>query len=151
MGSATAPGLLDPLIRPAAAIEAQAVNPLLGELGYPCDEADAARRIQALADDDNPRLLVAEVHGGLISYELMYYGPLGAITCRITARTISDAARRRGLGRALLCAAEARARAAGAAQLERTTARHRLDANAFHRTCGYQETSLRLMKRLGDA
>lgn len=154
MGSATAPGLLDPLIRPATAADALEISHLLGVLGYPCDEADAARRIKALADDDNQRLLVADVHGGLlglVSYDLMYYLPLGVLTCRITALAISDAAQRRGIGRALLRDAEMRARTAGAARIELTTARHRAEAHAFYRACGYEETSLRFMKRLGDA
>ena len=113
MGSATAPGLLNPLIRPATAADALEISHLLGVLGYPCDEADATRRITALS--------------------------------------ISDAAQRRGIGRALLRDAEVRARAAGAARIELTTARHRAEAHAFYRACGYEETSLRFMKRLGDA
>lgn len=154
MGSATAPGLLDPLIRPATAVDALEVAHLLGVLGYPCDESEAGTRIAALAEDENQQLLVADVHGGLlglISYDLMYYLPLGVRTCRITALAISDAAQRRGLGRALLREVEARARSAGAARIELTTATHRRDAHDFYRSCGYAEASLRFMKRLGDA
>lgn len=154
MASATAPGLLNPLIRPAIATDALEVAHLLGVLGYPCSDAEAVIRIQALSEDENQRLLVADVHGGLlglVSYDLMYYLPLGVRTCRITALAIADTAQRRGLGRALLREAEARARSAGAARIELTTASHRREAHDFYRACGYAETSLRFMKRLGDA
>jgi ribosomal protein S18 acetylase RimI-like enzyme len=154
MASATPPGLPEPLIRPATIEDARDVGQLLVVLGYPCDDAEAGKRIQAVGDDDNQRLLVADVHGGLlglVAYDLMYYLPLGVLTCRITALAISEAAQRRGLGRALLREAETRARAAGAARIELTTAKQRVQAHDFYRACGYEELSLRFMKRLGDA
>lgn len=154
MVSTTPPGLLHALVRPATVDDALEVSHLLGVLGYPCDAAEAALRIAALNGDDNQALLVADVHGGLlglVSYDLMFYLPLGVTTCRITALSISDAAQRRGLGRTLLREAECRARAAGAARIELTTASHRREAHEFYRACGYAETSLRFVKRLGDA
>jgi ribosomal protein S18 acetylase RimI-like enzyme len=154
MGSAMPPGLPSALIRPATIEDARGVGRLLETLGYPCDDTDAGKRIQALADDDNQRLLVADVHGGLfglVAYDLMYYLPLGVLTCRITALAIAEAAQRQGLGRALLREAESRARGAGAARIELTTAKQRLQAHDFYRACGYEEISLRFMKRLGDA
>lgn len=154
MGSANKPGQLNPLIRAVADDDALAVSQLLGVLGYPCDETEAATRLKALADDPDQRLLVADLHGGLLGlvcYDLMYYLPLGAITCRITALAIADTAQRRGIGRALLREAEARARVAGAARIELTTANHRNEAHEFYRACGCSESALRFVKRLGDA
>ena len=154
MGSPTPPGLLPAQIRPATPADALEVSHLLGVLGYPCDAAEAAARIETLATDENQALLVADVNGGLlglVSYDLMFYLPLGVTTCRITALSVSDAAQRRGLGRTLLREAECRARAAGAARIELTTANHRHEAHDFYRACGYAEMSLRFVKRLGDA
>lgn len=46
----------------------------------------------------------------------MYYLPLGARTCRLTALVVAPGAQCRGVGRRLLRKAELRARQAGAAR-----------------------------------
>lgn len=154
MGSAAPSGLLHPTIRPATADDAHGLASLLGVLGYPCTPQEARERVMALQEDRGQRLLVAE-HGdelvGLLCYDLMYYLPLGALSCRITALSVASNAQRRGVGRLLLREAESRARAAGAARIELTSAGHRTDAHAFYRTCGYSDGALRFLKRLGDA
>ena len=99
-------------------------------------------------------MLVADRHGslyGLLALDLMYYLPLGALTCRITAIAVADTEQRRGIGKRLLREAEQRARAAGAARVELTSAMHREDAHAFYRACGYEDSAVRFLKRLGDA
>lgn len=79
----------------------------------------------------------------------MYYLPLGARTCRITALAVADSVRRQGVGRRLLREAEQFARQAGAARIELTSAQHREDAHAFYRACGYDCGAMRFVKRLG--
>ena len=86
----------------------------------------------------------------LLALDLMYYLPLGARTCRITALVVSDSEQRRGVGRLLLREAEHRARQAGAARIELTSATHRHEAHEFYRACGFGESALRFLKRLGD-
>ncbi len=143
-----------PLLRRARPEDAERISTLLEALGYPCTAADACVRLQALADDTAQQLIVADWHGdllGMVAIDLMYYLPLGAITCRITALSISASARRQGIGRILLREAESIARDAGAVRMELATASHREQAHAFYRACGYQETSLRFVKRLGTA
>ena len=145
---------LAPIIRPAGADDAGELAQLLGVLGYPCSRDEAAERIRRLLTDPDQCLLVADVHGGLLGlvcFDLMYYLPLGATTCRITALAVADGAQRRGLGRLLLREAESRAREAGAVRIELTSASHRDQAHAFYRSCGYAESALRFLKRLGDA
>jgi|SRR5690606_31302422 GNAT superfamily N-acetyltransferase len=140
------------LIRPAQAQDAAGVAALLGELGYPCEREEAAGRLHALAEDPDQRLLVADLHGelvGLVALDLMYYLPLGARTCRITALAVADSVRRQGVGRRLLREAEQFARQAGAARIELTSAQHREDAHAFYRACGYDCGAMRFVKRLG--
>lgn len=140
------------LIRPAQAQDAAGVAALLGELGYPCEREEAAERLHALAEDPDQRLLVADLHGelvGLVALDLMYYLPLGARTCRITALAVADSVRRQGVGRRLLREAEQFARQAGAARIELTSAQHREDAHAFYRACGYDCGAMRFVKRLG--
>ncbi len=141
------------LVRPASAQDAAGVATLLGVLGYPCDRAEAAARLRALEEEPDQQILVADRHGclvGLLALDLMYYLPLGARTCRITALVVSDAEQRRGVGRLLLREAEHRARQAGAARIELTSATHRHEAHEFYRACGFGESALRFLKRLGD-
>jgi GNAT superfamily N-acetyltransferase len=141
------------LVRPASAQDAAGVATLLAVLGYPCDRAEAAARLRALQEEPDQQILVADRHGclvGLLALDLMYYLPLGARTCRITALVVSDAEQRRGVGRLLLREAEHRARQAGAARIELTSATHRHEAHEFYRACGFGESALRFLKRLGD-
>jgi GNAT superfamily N-acetyltransferase len=153
MGSA-APGPLAPTLRPAAAGDADQLARLLGVLGYPCTDADARERLRAVAAEADQRLLVAERDGmllGLVALDFLYYLPLGARTCRIVALAVAPEAQRQGVGRWLLREAEALARQQGAARIELTSAAHRENAHAFYRECGYADTAVRFMKRLGDA
>ncbi|MDQ3228516.1 MAG: GNAT family N-acetyltransferase [Pseudomonadota bacterium] len=141
-------------VRSAGIGDADDVARLLTELGYPCDSDDAAERIAATLDDARQVLLLARCEDracGLMALDFMYYLPLAAITCRITALVIAPEAQRRGLGRQLLREAERRARVACAARLELASAAHRKDAHAFYRACGYGEGAVRFVKLLGDA
>jgi ribosomal protein S18 acetylase RimI-like enzyme len=142
------------LIRTARAGDAAGLARLLGVLGYPCTPDEARERVLQVARDPDQQLCVAEAGGellGLLCYDLMYYLPLGAPTCRITALSVAEDAQRRGIGRLLLREAEARAREAGAVRIELTSASHRNEAHAFYRACGYGDGALRFVKRLGGA
>lgn len=146
--------LPDADLRIASAIDADDVAALLCELGYPCDTADAARRIAAITANDRQALVVARCGGmvcGLVAIDFMYYLPLDTTTCRITALVVSPGAQGRGLGRQLLREAERRARAAGAARIELTSGSQRTEAHAFYRACGFGDGTVRFVKRMGDA
>ena len=146
--------LPDADLRCAGLIDADDVAALLCELGYPCDEEDAARRIRTILDNDRQALVVARVDGavaGLVALDFMYYLPLDTLTCRITALVVSTSARGQGLGRQLLREAERRARTGGAARLELASGSQRTDAHAFYRACGFGDGTVRFIKRLGDA
>ncbi|MGY1410449.1 MULTISPECIES: GNAT family N-acetyltransferase [unclassified Luteimonas] len=146
--------LPDADLRCVGPIDADDVAALLCELGYPCDEEDAARRIRTILDNDRQALVVARVEGavaGLVALDFMYYLPLDTLTCRITALVVSASARGQGLGRQLLREAERRARTGGAARLELASGSQRTDAHAFYRACGFSDGTVRFIKRLGDA
>ena len=152
MATTASPGRDSLLIRPAQAQDAAGVARLLGILGYPCDRADAAERLRANAEEPEQQLLVADRHGdlvGLLALDVRYYLPLGARTCRITALAVVESEQRRGVGRWLLREAELRARQASAARVELTSAAQRDEAHAFYRACGYEDSALRFVKRLG--
>ncbi len=141
-------------VRMAVAGDAAGIAALIEALGYPCTPEDAVERLHAIAAEPDQALLVADRNGdlcGLLGLDLMYYLPLGARTCRITALVVATAHHGEGIGRELLQAAEAWARQAGAARIEATSAAHRNEAHAFYRACGYRDGAMRFVKRLGDA
>jgi len=152
---AHAPGAVaaDLVLRAAVAADGDDVAGLLGQLGYPCDHAEATARILAVAEDRRQALLVAVERGavrGLLALHAMYSLARGADIVRITALVVDGQARGHGIGRLLLREAEHRARLAGAARIELTSATHRTEAHAFYKACGFNESALRFLKRLGD-
>jgi ribosomal protein S18 acetylase RimI-like enzyme len=153
MGSATH-GPAPPQLRPATAGDADQLARLFAILGYPCTPAEARTRVGVMDNQSRQKLLVAERDGmllGLLVLDFMYYLPLGAISCRIVALAVAPEAQRQGVGRWLLREAEQLARQEGAARVELTSAVHRTEAHEFYRQCGYEDTAVRFMKRLGDA
>ena len=130
------------------------VAALITLLGYPCTPDEARERLRAVAAEHDQTLFVADRDGdlcGLLGLDLMYYLPLGARTCRITALVVATAHQGDGVGRDLLQAAETWARQSGAARIEVTSGAQRSEAHAFYRACGYSDGSMRFVKRLGDA
>lgn len=141
-------------IRPAVLEDAPGIATLLVTLGYPCSAEEAGIRLMHLRDEPEQQLWIAEEHGeavAMIALDVRYYLPLGARTCRITALVVLDAFHGRGIGKRLLREAEQKARQAGATRVELTTAMHREAAHQFYKACGYENASLRFVKRLGDA
>jgi GNAT superfamily N-acetyltransferase len=152
--ASAAPGPAPPLLRAATAGDVDQLARLFAILGYPCTPAEARTRVGVMDNQARQKLLVAEREGmllGLLALDFMYYLPLGAVSCRVVALAVAPEAQRQGIGRWLLREAEAQARQAGAARVELTSAGHRTEAHAFYRQCGYADTAVRFMKRLGDA
>ena len=71
-----------------------------------------------------------------------------APACLITALVTSPHARRRGVGRRLLAAAEEWARARGCNRIVVTSAERRTDAHEFYPRCGYPYTGRRFGRQL---
>jgi len=139
-------------IRAARASDAAAFAVLLGDLGYPTDERDAAVQLGRLLNrDDAGVLLYDEDDGGpagLIAYHVfdLVYRPRPQ--CRITALAVRADRRRRGIARALVDAVEAIALERGCFRVELTTRPGRDDALSFYEACGFEERPYRLAKRL---
>ena len=151
---AAVPGRPEDSLQRATDQDAEAVAELLTTLGYPCTSEDARKRLANFRDAPGQELWLARSDGdtvGMLALQFFYYLPLGARTCRITALAVAEHARRRGVGKMLLLAAETRARQDGSVRIELTSAAQRGDAHAFYRACGYDDSALRFMKRLGDA
>ncbi len=136
-------------IRMATADDSAEIAALLGELGYPADEAFVRTRLQSLLSSREDAVFVAEWDGelaGFLSFHLIplfhTQGRLG----RITALSVSGKFQRRGVGKAMISAAEALAWENDCERIEVTSGDARSEAHAFYRGVGYQEVSRRFMK-----
>ena len=141
---------MDPTIRDARSRDSAAIAALLGQLGYRTDAAAVAARIRRLLAAGD-RLVVAELDGKVVgladlhvSPSLEYDEPAG----KLAALVVDERARGGGIGRALVEAMEAEARARGCAVFFLTTAERRADAHAFYERIGLERTGRRYAKTL---
>jgi len=140
-------------IRLAALRDADAIAPLLGQLGYPTTADELSERIERLADRPDGEVLVAELDGevvGLAAYQLIDVIERPDPQCRITALVVDDRYRRRGVAYALLHTIEETARDFACFRLEVTTHPDRADALAFYRAAGFDERPHRLVNPLPE-
>lgn len=141
-------------IRPVQLADAPELADLLTIMGYPCDTAEAERRLIELEHDDRQLLLVAERAGlvcALLGLDFGFQVSLGGNTCRLTALAVDPEQQRSGVGRSLLREAENRARHGGCTRIEVSSAASREAVHALLRDAGYREGSVRFVKGLGDA
>jgi GNAT superfamily N-acetyltransferase len=135
-------------IRDARTEDADALASLLGQLGYPTEAEAVARRMERLAGD---RLVVAELDGRVVGFGQLHVAPAieyEGDAARLAALVVDEDRRRAGVGRALVDALEAEARARGCVLLFVTTAERREDAHAFYERVGLEYTGRRYAKRL---
>jgi ribosomal protein S18 acetylase RimI-like enzyme len=138
-------------IRDAKSSDAAALAALMCELDYETTSAEMRRRLKSILADANYRTFVAELDGQVC-------GMIGTLACpsyehndpsgRILALVISANARRRGIGRALIAAAEedfARRRIRRVAVNTRLT---RKAAQKFYESLGYKRNGWRFVKQL---
>ena len=138
-------------IRVAGQRDAEAIAPLLGQLGYPASSLELGERLERLADHPDAEVLVAELDGqlvGVAAYQLIDLLERPDPQCRITALVVDDRYRRRGVAFALVHTIEESARDLGCFRLEVTTRTERADARAFYSAAGFEERPHRLVKPL---
>ncbi|RKR88905.1 N-acetylglutamate synthase-like GNAT family acetyltransferase [Micromonospora pisi] len=128
---------------------------LLGQLGYPTDEAAVHERLDYWLDDVSSWLVGADDGGDLVGVAALHVIPMLEVTGRfgrLVALVVDDRYRGQGVGYALVTAVEQRAREAGCLRLEVTSSRHRDRAHAFYQRLGYEDASpskARFLKDLG--
>jgi ribosomal protein S18 acetylase RimI-like enzyme len=140
-------------VRPAHQGDAPKVRALLGQLGYDIPVEYVRKRLGDLAErQTDPVLLAADadVAVGLIAIHWTIMLHVSKPIARITALIVSDEARGKGVGRALVDAGARLARQAGCGVVELTTALHRADAQAFYKAIGFTASSLRFYRTLVD-
>jgi GNAT superfamily N-acetyltransferase len=141
---------VDLTIRDARADDGPAIAGLLGQLGYETDAAAVAPRLERLAIVGD-RVVVAVLDDDVVGLAHLHASPTiehERPPARIGALVVEDSQRGQGIGRALVEAMEAEARARHCAFLFLTTAAQREDAHEFYRRVGLEETGTRFTKRL---
>jgi GNAT superfamily N-acetyltransferase len=137
-------------IRPARAQDAMQLSSLLTELGYPAPPETIAERLSGLIRA-NETVLVAARGDDIIGMASVHVTPVlhrPTPVGRVTALVVTQSARGRGVGRALVSAAEQLLRERGCELLEVTSNMRRTDAHAFYERLGYEPTSVRFKKAL---
>lgn len=144
--------MTDSTIRLATIRDAADLARLLSPLGYTV----AAEDIQAIWPDwtaSGHRAMVAETTGlgvvGVITLHHMYVLHRSQPVGRITSLYVADTARGRGLGKALVAAAEAALVARGCGLVEVTSHMRREDAHRFYEHLGYRRSSFRFVREVG--
>ena len=134
-------------LRPAAPQDSAAVARLASELGVATDAAEAARRLAAIGTDTAQIALVAEVDGEVVGWvHVVESTSLQSGTLvEIRGLVVAASARRTGVGRALVAAAEAWSRDRGHEILRVRTDVRRDDARAFYLGVGYEERKRQLL------
>ena len=142
------------MIRRARESDAEAVTALLAQLDYPfAAEAVRPALAEVLADPAHVAL-VAEEDGEVVGYvnanfrpQLHHLAPVGTIDELV----VDEAARGRGIGQRLVEAVLEEGRRRGADVVEVTTHERRERARAFYRRCGFEATSIKLVRPLQGA
>lgn len=132
----------DATIREIKPEDSARVAELMTQLGHAATADDVAHRLTYWLDDPLSRVLVAErntrVIGSLSIHAIPYLERTGR-WARVESLVVDSTARRSGVARALLQAAEEIARQWGCLAVEITSARYRDDAHAFYQQLAYTD------------
>jgi ribosomal protein S18 acetylase RimI-like enzyme len=142
---------LDLTIRVAEINDAAALAQLMCELGYETTKPEMQMRMEKIAANECYRTFVAVLDGKVC-------GMIGTLACpsyehndpggRILALATLGAMRRRGIGRALIAAAERDFVQRGIRRIALNTQLTREDAHKFYQSLGYERNGWRFVKQL---
>ena len=142
-------------VRRAQAEDAAAIAVCLAALGYGTSTTLVAEKLSALMGGSSDTVLVAEdpTTGivGVVSVHLVPLFHAAGNLARLTALAVAAGRQRKGVGRALVAAAEAFAWKHDCRRVEVTSGDHREDAHRFYRALGYEMDERRFIKHLSSA
>ena len=146
-GSARPVSVREAMPEDAAALSSICVN----EMGYECTEALVRRKLQGLRPDRECVYIAAcgDTIAGFVhveKYDVLYFETMA----NILGLAVRRDCQRRGIGSALLRAAEDWARARGISVMRLNSGGSRYEAHAFYRAMGYEASKkqLRFLKTL---
>lgn len=140
----------EPLIRAAEQRDGEALARLIGQLEYAVTAEEVAERL-AIMQAEGRLVLVAELDGqviGCLSTSIMRVLHRPAPVGRISMMVVDEALRGRGIGAALVRAAERSLAERGCYIVEVTSHVRRTEAHRFYERLGYARTSVRLAREL---
>jgi GNAT superfamily N-acetyltransferase len=138
-------------VRPATIHDAPELARLLTALGHPTTAQSIIARWAEWIAEGNAGLVVSRDEGtlsGLATLHRMMVLHRPMPVGRITALVVDAADRGRGIGRALVAAAEAELSRLGCGMVEVTSNIRLVDAHPFYLHLGYERTSYRFSKAL---
>ncbi|HEV3253105.1 MAG TPA: GNAT family N-acetyltransferase [Candidatus Acidoferrales bacterium] len=127
-------------VRAATLADAAALAPLSGQLGYPATPEETAQRLRRILDDAQHAVFVAEAAGRVAGWVhvFVYRTMESDARAEIGGLVVDEAARSRGIGRALMAGAEAWAREKGCQAVGLRSNVIREKAHAFYEALGYR-------------
>jgi ribosomal protein S18 acetylase RimI-like enzyme len=136
-------------LRTATPGDAPEIARLLTVLGYPTDAASIATRWAKWRASGSSAIVAGGASAMLLGLVTVHTTivlhrpkPIG----RITSLVVDESARGRGIGRALVAAAEGASLRDGCGMLEVTSNVRRADAHAFYERLGFERSSYRFVK-----
>jgi len=135
------------IIRLATDADAPVLTDLCGQLGYPCEAEEITHRLAALRGHANDAVLVAEDAGHVIAliHVLGVEHLVVAPFAEVGGLVVDTAWRGRGVGAALLAAAETWAAERGFATMRIRSNVIREDAHRFYEAHGYTNTKRQIV------
>jgi GNAT superfamily N-acetyltransferase len=140
----------EPLIRSAGPGDGVVLARLIGQLEYEVTPDEVAERLVAM-EAEGRLVLVAELEGEVmacLSTSIMRVLHRPAPVGRISMMVVDEGVRNRGIGAALVRAAERLLAERGCYMVEVTSHVRRTDAHRFYERLGYERTSVRLARTL---
>jgi ribosomal protein S18 acetylase RimI-like enzyme len=140
--------------RSATLGDAERLAALVTELGYPTVPSQMAARLGLILADDDYATLIAEDQGETVGFIGIRRGVTYEADdpyAQIMALAVAASHRRRGIGRALMGAAETMFEEDGIGVAVVTTGNQRADAHRFYEANGYVFTGRRYVKRFGSS
>jgi GNAT superfamily N-acetyltransferase len=140
-------------VRPLRPSDAGSVARLLEQLGYPAEESEVRKRIQAWASDDRGVAFGVIVEDGLAGCAAIHVIPFferSGARARLVALVVDAEYRRRGIASVLVEHCRTFARRHGATEIEVTSRRTRTEADPFYTGIGFTDVSDRSRRYLID-
>ena len=142
---------IDVMIRVAEAADFEALADLMTQLGYETRAAEMQMRMEAIRADKHYATFVAVSKGkvcGMVGTFTRYSYEHNSPSGRILALVVSEKMRGRGIGHALMAAAEKDLAQKNIRRVAVNTRFERKDAHEFYENVGYRRNGFRFVKEL---